>query len=200
MPRVKDPERHEAQKQRIMTVAINLISSKGYAATTMDDVASAVDMTKAALYYYFSTKADLLLEICENVVETSVRDLETIATAAGLDAPARLRQVVLLSLRAMESHREAFTVFYQDFWRVNHPRAQAVRRKQREYDRRIQEIVQDGIDDGSIRPIPVTLGALALVGMCSWSYRWLAEEGRSSEDVGQVFADILLNGLAEPTA
>lgn len=179
----------------ILAEAADLISRQGYAATTMDDIAAAAKMTKAALYYYFQNKEDVLLQICGDAIDTSLRDLDVVTEDPSLDARGRLRGIVVQQFTSMNKHREVFSVFYQEFWRVDHPGTAAIRKRQREYDRRVQEIVQAGVDDGSFRPLPVRLVVLALIGMCEWSYRWLAKESRNAEEVAEVFADIFLEGL-----
>jgi AcrR family transcriptional regulator len=195
VPRTRNAARYSAQQQRILTEAAELISSQGYASTTMDDLAAAVDMTKAALYYYFANKEDVLLQICEGAVDASLKDLEHMTTDPALSAAERLKAVILQVLTTMKANREVFTVFYQELGRVDHAGTSAIRKKQREYDKRVQEIVLEGMSNSSFRSLPVGLVVFALDGMCNWSYRWLDKPGVDAEEAAAVFSEIFLHGL-----
>ncbi len=74
--------RAEERRRKILHAALKIFSEKGYDAATMDDVAQAVDLSKAALYGYFPGKEQLFAAVLENAPGFS--DLETLA-GGGLD-------------------------------------------------------------------------------------------------------------------
>lgn len=57
----------EATADRICDAALDLFVKKGYRATTIDEIARRVRLTKGAVYYYFRSKADLLDKIVQRV-------------------------------------------------------------------------------------------------------------------------------------
>ena len=62
MPKVV-PEYKEEAKKKILAAGCEVMSRKGYRATTMDDIAEHIGVSKAALYQYFRSKDDLVVEI-----------------------------------------------------------------------------------------------------------------------------------------
>src|SRR5437763_13746816 len=73
---------------RIQDVAPALFATRGYDATSLQEIASALDVTKAALYYHFPSKAELLHSLADPLLDGE-RTLLPGYTAARLDAAAR---------------------------------------------------------------------------------------------------------------
>ena len=55
----------EANRERIILAAARLIRERGIDNTTLADIATAADMSKGTLYYYYATKGDLIFDIAE---------------------------------------------------------------------------------------------------------------------------------------
>lgn len=101
----------EATVDRICDAALELFVKKGYRATTIDEIARRVRLTKGAVYYYFQSKADLLGEIVQRVrneypcgipegdgpQEKLVRFLHTQAKWA-IERPTNLLLMILMSV------------------------------------------------------------------------------------------------------
>jgi AcrR family transcriptional regulator len=66
-------------RERILAVAQELFTRQGYDKTSLRDIAERLDITKAALYYYFPRKEDILLELhlrLQTLGETIIAELE----------------------------------------------------------------------------------------------------------------------------
>jgi AcrR family transcriptional regulator len=68
-------------RERILDVARDLFLAKGFAATSMQEIADAVGMTKPALYYHFRDKQDLLLAVLGREMEEGQRAFFATVTA-----------------------------------------------------------------------------------------------------------------------
>ena len=76
-------------------------------------------------------------------------------------------------------------------------RAEQFRVRRREYERRVEAVLQAGIDSGEFRAVDARLTALAWLGMHNYTYLWLKPDGRvSARDVAKPFADIFIRGIA----
>jgi AcrR family transcriptional regulator len=60
---VTDSESKPSTRERILEVALELFNEHGYAETSLREIADRLGVTKAALYYYFERKEDILLEL-----------------------------------------------------------------------------------------------------------------------------------------
>jgi hypothetical protein len=72
-----------------------------------------------------------------------------------------------------------------------------MRRFGRMFENAIAELVQEGIDDGSLRPVgDATLVMHGIIGLINWTHRWYKPDGPyTHQQVAATFADMLLNGL-----
>ena len=72
--------------------------------------------------------------------------------------------------------------------------------RRREYERRVEAVLQAGIDSGEFRDVDPRLTALAWLGMHNYTYLWLKPGGRlSARDVAKPFADIFIRGIGQST-
>ena len=90
-------------------------------------------------------------------------------------------------------------VFLHDFPALTGERAEQFRTRRRAYEHRVEEVLRAGIDAGEFRDVDPRLTALAWLGMHNYTYLWLKPGGRlSARDVAKPFAEIFMQGIAEP--
>src|SRR4051794_35561792 len=61
-------ERRRGTRQRIQAVAVELFAEHGYDKTSLREIAERLDVTKAALYYHFNTKEDIVVSLFEDFI------------------------------------------------------------------------------------------------------------------------------------
>ena len=96
MPKAAQPKtqrRKEARPREIMAAGLKAFSERGFAATRLDDVAEAAGVSKATIYLYFDSKADLLKAILIDVVGSRMGDIEAITKSIEGDAADLLRMI-----------------------------------------------------------------------------------------------------------
>lgn len=102
-------------RQRVLDTALTLFADRTYGATTLQDIADAMGVTKAALYYYFRTKDEILTAL----IEPSTAALEVILDRAESrpPAPAVVREVLvgLGELSARDRRRIGIMMFDRTF-------------------------------------------------------------------------------------
>lgn len=86
MPKVV-PEYKEEAKKKIITAGMEVLGRKGYCATTMDDIAAHLGVSKGALYLYFKNKDELVVEVVTAMhTQTLNRAIVAFPNNAPLDA------------------------------------------------------------------------------------------------------------------
>ncbi|WP_230329238.1 TetR/AcrR family transcriptional regulator [Nocardia aurantiaca] len=96
----------------IRDAALQLFSTKGFDHSSLREVADAVGITKASLYYHYASKVDLLVAIIEPMfdeVRTQVEGLDDIA-----HTPENVREVIRQRLRSMLSNRQVGALCMRD--------------------------------------------------------------------------------------
>jgi AcrR family transcriptional regulator len=109
--------RKELPRQRydeILDIAARVFADKGYEATSMQDIADAVGLLKGSLYYYITSKEDLLFGVVQHVHERFMTVAGTTAKQQG-DASERLRTFLEEYIRFYLANLVKITVFLHDF-------------------------------------------------------------------------------------
>lgn len=193
---------YKKRREEIIQAAALVFRSKGYRASTLADVAEAVGGDRASLYFYISSKEEIFDEIVTEVVKKNLATAEEIRDSSE-PATAKLRRLIA---QVMNAYAEAYPFLYvylqENLAHVSEKRqpwATELRNVNRRYEAAVDDIIQQGIDEGSIRALsdPKIL-AYGLLGMVNWSHRWFNPEKSlvSAEEIGAAYAEVLLNGLA----
>lgn len=195
-------ESYAAKQREITEAAARLFAEKGYDATRFDDIAKAVKMDRATLYYYFTSKPQLLASAITDAQSGAVKELNEIV-ASDADALSKLRAAISCVMTMMaDKHPFSALYFQDDIWRS--PRNSTWIAPLREDGERIVQvfnmIIRDGHRDGTIRDdVPAELASRVVFGSLFWSYRWFNPAGKYTvEEVIHSFDAILSVGVAPP--
>jgi AcrR family transcriptional regulator len=184
------------RKQMIIDTAINVFHQKGYRTATLDDVAHELDLSKAALYHYVSSKEDLLSLIYLQALESYFASAYEI-DEMDLAPPEKLRFLIQHHIQdIIIDNLPMFAVFFSEENQLPKKQFERIREGKRKYTRIVQKIITEGVEQGFFRPLDPKLHAFALIGMCNWLYKWY-DPGRganSPEEIAAHFIDLLENG------
>ena len=188
---------YDDQREAILARAAELFATRGYTATSMNEVAAACGVSKAGLYHYVRDKRELLFQITAGHVarlEQVVDDV--VESTRGQDADARLRALILQFVREYGSARHEHRVLTEDVRFLEEAeRAQVI-----DVQRRVVAAFGDAVaavrpalrDEELDRPL-----AMLLFGMINWMFTWLRPDGSlSHEQMAPVVADLFFGGLA----
>jgi AcrR family transcriptional regulator len=102
---------HEDTRARVLQEALGLFAQQGFAATSTRELSERLGFTKAALYYYFRTKDDLLAALIQPVLE----QLTTLITQTPVRPSAAARRQVLAAYVDLSiSHVDLLRLLTQD--------------------------------------------------------------------------------------
>ena len=199
--RDRSGEAYTRRRAEIVAAAATIFRQKGYQASTLADVSEAVGVDRASLYFYVSSKDEIFDEIVTDLVKANTVEAERIA-ASSESAPAKLRTLVL---QLMGSYGDNYPFLYvylqQNLSHVSEDRqgwAAELRAVNRRYEAAVQGIVQQGVDDGTLRPVlDAKVVAFGLMGIVSWTHRWYNPESSAvdAQQIGEEYASMLLHGL-----
>jgi AcrR family transcriptional regulator len=181
----------------ILDTAARIFHEKGYAPTTVQDIADAVGMLKGSLYHYIDTKEDLLFVILRDVDAASQQRLEEYTAAEG-DALAKIRLLIETHLVENTKRLHKMGVFLHDFRSLSEERRAVVEQGTGNYANFLRKLIAEGQSDGSIDPeLDPRLVSMAIIGMVNWVYKWYSPDGPDSpEKIASQFIDFALGGLA----
>jgi AcrR family transcriptional regulator len=182
------------KREAVLRMAAQVFNERGFVASTLDEVAERLHITKPTLYYYVSSKDEILYEC----VRMGLMMLQEAIRAAGTSGGTALDKLVV----AMRKYAEIVAMdFGMCVIRVGEdplpPDSQRrLRRIKAAIDVEFRELIRQGIDEGSISACDPKITAFALAGALSWIGRWYRPGGAlTPAQIAEHFIALLVNGL-----
>src|SRR5262245_8443732 len=116
-----------AIEEEILRVAADKFGKQGYQATTLDEIAAASGISRAAFYLYFPNKEELLHRMYNQVISTAQTAVEHIV-AENLSVPEKLRRIIRHQVRYMATNIPLSQVFFSEIFNLRPELGQWVRR------------------------------------------------------------------------
>src|SRR3984893_9859276 len=193
-----DPRNEPRQEPRqdILRTAARLFQQQGYDATSMNDVAAALKLSKGGLYHHFQSKDEILFNLMSHAMD--ITEERVIAPAKLIPDPEeRLRPVIRRHIAVVLSERDReITVMLHE----NHPLSPALRKKinsrKKDYVHFLENLigeVQRAPDSKAM--VTPRAAAFALLGMINWIYQWYRPNGSLQEEsLAQQYTEIFFQG------
>lgn len=186
---------HQLKKEALLREAIATFNQKGFHATSMDEIALNLGVTKAALYHYFPNKHTLLYEaFCEalRVGFEAVEYAEEHANNGFNKLEVTLRRYLEVTLSEMSR----CVILTEEHALSNEHREIIVEQRDR-FEAKLRGFVSEGIKDGSIIPCDPKLAIFALFGAINWVPKWYSEKGSwSNKQLAYGMSRLLCRSLA----
>jgi AcrR family transcriptional regulator len=184
-------------RQEILRTAARLFQQRGYDATSMNDVAAALKLSKGGLYHHFQSKDEILFEIMDHAME--ITEQRVLAPVRGIANPEeRLRMLIRLHIEVVLSPRDReITVMLHE----NHPLPPTLRKRintrKKEYVHFVESLIAEV---QRARPakgsVTARAAAFALLGMVNWIYQWYKPEGDlQAQTIVPQFTELVLGGI-----
>lgn len=184
----------------IYRVAAQIICEKGYDATSMNDIAEAVGITKAGIYHHINGKQDLLFQIITYGMDELDEKVITPARAI-TDPETRLRSIIsshvrLITSRSTPKGNNPVTIVVDEVAGLTPTHRRIIDQRKRDYVVLVRETLKQLKKEGKLEDIDETTAAFSLLGMILWLSRWYNPKGHlSSEGVAEEITKLALNGL-----
>lgn len=183
------------KREEIYEKALELFIAKGYDQTPLSQIAKALGITKAGLYYYFSSKEELLffihdrnlkrdlipiIEAAENIMEPEQRISFLIEryTKASLTRDPSQRMLIHEIDNLTTEHRKIINAGWWRFFDL------------------IRNTIAELESLGKVKTMNRTFAAFALIGMCRWTFNWYDPDRKeSAEELCNTYNEIFFRGI-----
>lgn len=184
----------EAKRMAVLRTAAQFFNSKGFAATSLDDVAGALQVTKPTIYHYFSNKDEILFE-CVRLGLEAIREAAEQSQKTGGNGRNRLESLMMEYALVMTREFGICVTRTSDDQLGPESRAK-FRALKREIDQILRGVIEDGMRDGSLAPGDARVVGFTISGALNWIARWYRPEGgMSAEGVARGTVATLMAGL-----
>ena len=178
----------------ILKSAAAAFRRRGYHGASVDEIASALEMTKGNLYYYFRNKEEILYACHDYSLDVLLALMLDVQGDASRPDD-KLRRLILAFVHLMLDELQG-TALTLDLQALSPPLQRRIIAKRDRFDRGLREIIQQGIDQGLFRSGDPKMIGFAVMGAVNWITKWFDPAGpMTSEQIGQRFADYLVGGL-----
>jgi len=187
--------RRALARAEILTAAAELFRARGYRATTLEELARRLGISKKTLYGHFRSKEDLLAAIFHRTMSLVEEGLATIRASRAAPAE-QLREVIRHQVRVVVAEQAFLTVFFAEEASLPVRLRRAIARRKARYDHAVEAIVRRS---GRLSLHP-RLVVFALLGMSNWTHKWFDARGAwDAEQISKGYITLVERGYVATT-
>ncbi|HHV68878.1 TetR/AcrR family transcriptional regulator [Brucella intermedia] len=190
----------------ILETAAQCFMEQGFATTSIDDVARRMGSTKGRIYHYYSSKTDLFFDVHREGMDRLFKAVEPVMTmnSSGLR---RLEEMLMAHALAMMTNVAFEAVVVQGVHMHKLAATTPDQRRtlnelisiRRRFEDLFKQAIRDGIEDGSIRQVDISMAAKAVLGAINWLSIWYQPRSAETENdkitLAKEIVGIQINGL-----
>jgi len=196
---VAEPKR--GTLERLFDTAAALFRDKGYAATTTREMAAALGIQQASLYYHITSKEDLFYQLCVSSLTHLHADVESAVNEVH-EPLARICTLIRAHLQTLLVHQCRHVLMLTELRALSnahHAKVLALRKK---YAQLVESVLEEGQAAGVVRrDIPSKYLYLALLNVLNWAILWFRQDQELPADrLAGLFTPIYLDGAAAAPA
>jgi AcrR family transcriptional regulator len=192
------PDVSKERKAQIIDAATKVFTERGFSHARMDDIVAESGLSKGTLYWYFDSKESIIVSILDRVFDWETARMRTIL-AGEQSAHEKLDEIVRITVEDLDRISPLMPIFFE-FWSLSFRNAtinKTITRYYRKFIDLIEPILEQGIEQGDFRSVPVretaiSIGAIFEGTILMWAYFADVIEFQRQFEVN---LDLLLKGL-----
>lgn len=185
----------KTRKQQIEEKATKLFRKKGYAATSMRDLAQVLGIEAASLYSHIKSKEEILQKICFRMADEFFAEWKEVEQEHDSQA-AKMEKAAIAYIKVITKDTDASAVFFNEWRHLSEPYLSEFLAMKNDYEGRFIKILKDGIESGEFLKADEKFMMLTILSSLNWTYNWYKPTGSlSPEEIGKKLANLILNGL-----
>ncbi len=190
------PKRKKASKKElILRRAASMFREKGFAATSMRDLAETVGIEAASLYNHIRSKNEILEAICFDVANIFNTNMEAVENSRQRSIT-KIEELLRFHIRQMIQNYEAVYVSDREWKHLDEPYLSNFQNQRRNYRKKFAAIIEDGIEKNEIRKIDAPTAVLIMMHAVSGIESWHRSKARiSAPELEENMLKIMIDGL-----
>jgi len=185
----------EAKRMAVLTAAVRMFNERGFHATSLDDVAASLGISKPTIYHYLGNKEQVLIACLRQALRELIEAAEQARARPGNSAD-RLRSF-LVNYAEFNLRDFGRCVILTSDNQLSEDAAAAVRAEKRRIHDMMRAMIEEGCADGSIVCEDANLLAFTLAGALNWPARWYDDAaGAGPRETVAKMVDMLAAGFA----
>jgi len=170
-----------------------LFKTKGYAASSMRDLAQILGIEAASLYSHIKSKEEILQKICFKMANAFFLAIEQVNETT---PEQQLEAAIKVHFKMISENIDASAVFFNEWRHMSEPYLSEFLAMRTRYEQFFMEIIHQGIKQGQFRVIDEKFAMMTILSSINWTHQWYRPTGKMSMDeIGDHLSELLINGL-----
>lgn len=183
------------RKDQVIRAAERLFSARGFQASSVRDIAEALNIKGGSLYAHINSKEDLLWDIVNGAADRFFAALAPIVEE-DLVPIERLRRAILGHVLVITGNLQSAAVYSTEWRNLGDDRLETFKARRDEYERLFRGMVRDCIHEGTFAAVDEKFATLLILSSMNWIYQWYSPGGlMTPEEIARRLTDMLFNGL-----
>ena len=182
------------RRTEILTTAGNLFRERGYHATSMRDIAGALELRGSSLYAHISSKEEMLREIVDHAADAFLAQANSVD--GSLPAEERLKALIRGHLEVIAQELPRATVFFHEWKFLSDEYKAQITARRDAYECHFRKAVEEGVREGVFRVEDPKLATLFVLSSLNWTYQWFHEGGALSlAELSEKYTTLIFDAL-----
>ena len=184
-----------SRKEQVILHATEMFREKGYAATSMRDLATSLGIEAASLYSHIKSKEEILQKICFEMAGEFTHGLDEV-DRLDISASEKLRRGIISHTKVIAKDLAASAVFLNEYRYLSEPHLQEFLLRRINYINRFKRFIEQGMKDQEFGEIDKKMAVMTIFSSLNWMPNWYTPASEQDQErVSNQLADLLINGL-----
>lgn len=188
-------EKKISRKKQIELKATELFKQRGYAATSMRDLAAEMGLEAGSLYSHIKSKEEILRNVCFEMANDLMDEFNNIQSES-IDNTEKLKRYITAHVNTMTTDTSAAAVFLNEWRHLSEPYLSDFLKMREEYEQRFRQVITIGIERGEFKKVDEKFAVLTILASLNWVHQWYKPTGKmSAEQVAKELVVMVIDGL-----
>ncbi|WP_310395196.1 TetR/AcrR family transcriptional regulator [Hymenobacter sp.] len=184
------------RKAQIDRTATALFRARGFAATSMRELATELGLEAGSLYSHIKSKEEILHRVCFGLAADFFAGFDAATVGATAPLATQLRLAMEAHVRVLTRDSAASAVFLHEWRHLSEPARTEFLALRDRYEAGFRGLVQRGIAAGELHAPDAAFAVLTLLASLNWLPTWYRPDGKLTPDeIAHRLAEQLLNGM-----
>lgn len=182
-------------REKVLEAAVQLFAEYGYHAAPLRDIARMAGIQAASIYYHYTNKQALLVEIMETHMRQLNTNLEHIVHQQG-SVQQRLHEAIANHIRLHTTFKSEFFIIDTEIRALEGENRSRILSLRDQYEALLQGLLYEGMEQGVFRESDVKVSSYAIIAMCTEVAAWFRPGGRLTvQQVIDIYSQMVTQGL-----
>jgi TetR/AcrR family transcriptional regulator, cholesterol catabolism regulator len=184
-----------SRKEQILQTSAKLFKEKGYASTSMRDIATELGIEAASLYHHIKSKEEILEVICFTMADKLITGILEVNDIY-FNAEEKLRMAIKNHVQIISENIDQSATFLHEWRSLSEPKLTEFKALRDTYENEFKVILNDGVNEDLFDDVDQKFATLTILSTVNWLNEWYNPKGKmSAEEIAKKLSDFILGGL-----